>query len=74
MVNATQMGKAFGKQPKDWLKKNEQASRIISCVSARRNLLPSDLQQVVYVYRFAKMRTDFIDALFASRNLDSAYL
>ena len=46
MVNATQMGKAFGKQPKDWLK-NEQASRIIGCVSARRNILPSDLVMVI---------------------------
>ena len=46
MVNATQMAKAFGKQPKDWLK-YEQASRIISCVSARRNILPSDLVMVI---------------------------
>ena len=48
MVNATQMAKPFGKQPKDWLK-YEQASRIISCVSARRNILPSDLQQVAII-------------------------
>lgn len=46
MVNATQMAKAFGKQPKDWLK-NEQASRIIGCVSARRNILPTDLVIVI---------------------------
>ena len=33
MVNATQMGKAFGKKPSDWLR-TEQANRIIDVVSA----------------------------------------
>ena len=46
MVNATQMGKAFGKQPKDWLK-TQSAQEFISSLSEVKKILPSDLQQVV---------------------------
>ena len=46
MVNATQMGKAFGKQPKDWLR--TQASKdFIEALSKVKKCLFTDLQQVV---------------------------
>lgn len=45
-INATQMAKIFGKQPKDWLK-TETAKRFISAISARTKILPTDLQ-IVY--------------------------
>ena len=45
MVNATQMGKAFGKQPKDWLR--TQASKdFIEALSKVKKCLFTDLQQV----------------------------
>lgn len=45
MINATQMAKPFGKFCKDWLK-TEQSKRIISAISERQKILPSDLVQV----------------------------
>ena len=46
MVNATQMAKAFGKKPSDWLR-TEQANRIINAVSASQKSEPTDLVVVV---------------------------
>ena len=45
MVNATQMAKAFGKQPNDWLK-TEQAQRMIEAISNRQKCTFADLQVV----------------------------
>lgn len=45
MANATLMCKAFGKEPKNWLR-NDQTQRYISAVAARRNSLPESLQVV----------------------------
>lgn len=45
MVNATQMAKAIGKKPSDWLR-SEQANRIINAVSASQKCEPSDLVKV----------------------------
>ena len=42
MVNATQMGKAFGKKPSDWLR-TEQANRVINAVSASQKCEPNNL-------------------------------
>ena len=42
MVNATQMAKPFGKQPKDWLR-TEQAQRIIDAITDRQKCLTADL-------------------------------
>lgn len=46
MVNATQMAKAFGKKPSDWLR-TEQANRIINAVSASQKCEPTNLVVVV---------------------------
>lgn len=46
MVNATQMGKVFGKKPSDWLR-TEQANRIINAVSASQKCEPNNLVVVV---------------------------
>ena len=46
MINATQMAKAFGKKPSDWLR-TEQANKIIKAVSASQKYEPSDLVVVV---------------------------
>ena len=46
MVNATQMAKAFGKKPSDWLR-TEQANRIIDAVSASQKCEPTDLVVVI---------------------------
>lgn len=46
MVNATEMAKPFGKLAKDWLK-TQNSKEFISVLSARRNILPSDLVKVV---------------------------
>jgi peptidoglycan hydrolase-like protein with peptidoglycan-binding domain len=45
LVNATEMGKYFGKQPKDWLR-TAQAQEFISVYSNRRKCLITDLVQV----------------------------
>ena len=45
MVNATQMAKAFGKTPKDWIR-TQQAKDLIEVVSVRQKCLTSDLQKV----------------------------
>lgn len=45
MVNATQMGRSFGKTPKDWLR-TQQANDLIQTVSVRHNCLTADLQLV----------------------------
>ena len=45
MVNATQMAKAFGKTPKDWLR-TEQAQRMIEAISNRQKCTFADLQVV----------------------------
>ena len=46
MVNATQMGKAFGKKPSDWLR--TQASKdFIEALSKVKKCAFTDLQQVV---------------------------
>ena len=45
MVNATQMAKAFGKTPKDWLR-TEQAQRMIKAISNRQKCTFADLQVV----------------------------
>lgn len=45
MVNATQMGKPFGKQPKDWLK-TQSAKDFINALSKVKKILFADLQQV----------------------------
>lgn len=45
MVNATQMGKAFGKQPKDWLK-TQSAKDFIDALLKVKKILFTDLQQV----------------------------
>ena len=42
MVNATQMAKAFGKKPADWLR-TEQAQRMIDAISASQKCEPADL-------------------------------
>lgn len=49
MVNATQMGKAFGhgKEPNYWLK-TQAAKDFNNALSKARNLASSDLQQVTY--------------------------
>ena len=46
MVNATQMGKAFGKKPSDWLK-TQSAQEFISSLSKVKKITLADLQQVV---------------------------
>lgn len=46
MINATQMAKAFGKAPKDYLK-TQSAKDLIKAVSARTNVLPTDLVTVI---------------------------
>lgn len=46
MVNATEMAKAFNKLPKDYLK-TQSANDLINAVSARTNILPTDLVQVM---------------------------
>lgn len=46
MINATEMAKPFGKQPKDWLR-TQSAKDFITALSARRKCLPTDLLQVV---------------------------
>ena len=46
MVNATEMAKAFGKAPKDYLK-TQSANDLIEAVSARTNVLPTDLVTVI---------------------------
>lgn len=46
MINATQMAKAFGKAPKDYLK-TQSAKDLIEAVSARTNVLPTDLVTVI---------------------------
>ena len=46
MVNATQMGKAFGKKPSNWLR-TEQANGIINAVSASQKCEPTDLVVVI---------------------------
>lgn len=46
MVNATQMAKAFGKKPSDWLR-TEQANRIINAVSASQKCEPNNLVVVI---------------------------
>lgn len=45
MVNATQMAKAFGKTPKDWIR-TEQAGRMMAAVSNRQKCTFADLQVV----------------------------
>lgn len=47
MVNATEMAKPFGKYAKDWLR-NTQAQEFIKGLSDMRNLLSSDLVQVIH--------------------------
>lgn len=46
MVNATEMGKPFGKSPKDFLR-TQSAQEYITAFSARLKCLPTDLVQVV---------------------------
>lgn len=46
MINATEMAKPFGKQPKDWLR-TEQAQSIITAVSVRQKCLTADLVKVI---------------------------
>ncbi len=46
MVNATEMAKSFGKQPKDWLK-TQSTKDFIQALSGRRKILPSDLVKVI---------------------------
>lgn len=41
-INATQMGKIFNKQPKDWLK-TDLAKSYINAISGRTKILPTDL-------------------------------
>lgn len=47
MVNATQMAKPFGKQPKHWLL-NQSTKDFIKALSEVRNLTSADLVQVTY--------------------------
>lgn len=46
MVNATEMAKAFSKQPSDWTK-TKQAQEFISSLSAVRNIVGTDLVKVL---------------------------
>lgn len=46
MVNATQMAKAFGKKPVDWMK-NQQSQDYIGALSEVRNLTSADLVRVI---------------------------
>ena len=46
MVNATQMAKAFGKQPIHWLR-TEQSKRMIEAISASQKCEPTDLVRVI---------------------------
>lgn len=46
MVNATQMAKAFGKRPVDWLK-HQQSSEYIKALSEVRNVTSTDLVKVI---------------------------
>ena len=48
MVNATQMAKAFGKQPNDWLK-TEQAQRMIEAIAKTNIFGLADNQLVVTI-------------------------
>ena len=50
MVNATQMAKAFGKRPIDWLK-TEQAQRMIETISNVKKFTFADLQVVITKYK-----------------------
>ena len=50
MVNATQMAKAFGKRPIDWLR-TEQAQRVISAISNVKKCTFDDLQVVRNIWR-----------------------
>lgn len=45
MVNATQMAKPFGKQPKDFLK-TKQTNEFLEALAATKKILPADLVQV----------------------------
>ena len=47
MVNATEMAKQFGKQPKDFLK-TEQTKKFIAALSEVKKILSSDLVRVTY--------------------------
>lgn len=47
MVNASQMGKSFGKSPKDFLK-TEQSKRFIEALSEVKKIHSSDLVRVIY--------------------------
>lgn len=46
MINATQMASAFGKRPYDWLK-NQSTKEFINELGGVRNIVPSDLVQVI---------------------------
>ena len=46
MVNATEMAKPFGKLSKDYLK-NQSTKDFLEALSARRNVLPTDLVKVI---------------------------
>ena len=47
MVNATQMAKAFGTKPADWLR-TEQSKRMIDAIAELQKCNSSDLVQVTY--------------------------
>lgn len=47
MMNATEMAKLFGKQPKDWLK-TQSAKDFIQSLSEVKNILSTDLLKVIY--------------------------
>jgi hypothetical protein len=46
MVNATQMAKPFGKQPRDFMKA-DHAQRFTEVLAAKLNVLPTDLVRIV---------------------------
>ena len=46
MVNATEMAKAFGKAPKDWLR-NDSSNEFIDALSSVRQICTTDLVKVV---------------------------
>lgn len=46
MVNATEMAKAFGSKPADWLR-TDQSDKLIGALAASHNCEPTDLVQVV---------------------------
>lgn len=45
-ISATEMAQQFGKMPKDYLK-TKSAKELVSTLSARTNILPTDLVQVI---------------------------